>query len=102
MPNEAKRGVKRVDVGQIATTLRVLKIMVLFYVNNDCFLKDPFATFQMSKEEVVPEFFTKEEIEYQKKQETKTLKWLEKQAVKTQFELTLSASSMFISKRMNN
>lgn len=52
------------------------------------FLKDPFARFKMGKEEVVPEFFVKEEIEYQKKQETKTFKWLEKQDGKFNLKLT--------------
>jgi hypothetical protein len=89
MPGEAKRDVKCVGVGKIEIMLRVLKIMVLFYVNIDWLFKRSFARFKMGKEVVVPEFFTQEEIEYQKKQETKTLKWLEKQAVKTQFELTL-------------
>jgi hypothetical protein len=35
MPGEAKRGVKCVDVGKIATMQRFLNIIVLFFVNND-------------------------------------------------------------------
>jgi site-specific recombinase XerD len=38
-------------------------MIVLFCVNNDWLLKDPFARFKMSKEEVIPEFLTKEEIQ---------------------------------------
>jgi len=43
--------------------ISILKMIVLFCVNNDWLLKDPFARFKMSKEEVIPEFLTKEEIQ---------------------------------------
>jgi len=51
--------------GQNATMkyISILKMIVLFCVNNDWLLKDPFARFKMSKEEVIPEFLTKEEIQ---------------------------------------
>ncbi len=38
-------------------------MVVLFCVNNNWILKDPFARFKMSKEEVIPQFLTKEEIQ---------------------------------------
>lgn len=51
--------------GQNATMkyISILKMIVLFCVNNDWLLKDPFARFEMNKEEVIPEFLTKEEIQ---------------------------------------
>lgn len=51
--------------GQNATMkyISILKMIVLFCVNNDWLLKDSFARFQMNKEEVIPEFITKEEIQ---------------------------------------
>ena len=51
--------------GQNATMkyISILKMIVLFCVDNDWLQKDPFARFKMSKEEVVPEFLTKEEIQ---------------------------------------
>lgn len=51
--------------GQNATMkyISILKIIVLFCVNNNWLEKDPFARFKMSKEEVIPEFLTKEEIQ---------------------------------------
>lgn len=51
--------------GQNATMkyISILKMIVLFCVNNDWLQKDPFARFKMSKEEVIPEFLTKEEIQ---------------------------------------
>jgi site-specific recombinase XerD len=51
--------------GQNATIkyISILKMIILFCVNNDWLVKDPFARFKMSKEEVIPEFLTKEEIQ---------------------------------------
>jgi site-specific recombinase XerD len=51
--------------GQNATMkyISILKMIVLFCVNNNWLDKDPFARFKMSKEEVIPEFLTKEEIQ---------------------------------------
>jgi site-specific recombinase XerD len=51
--------------GQNATMkyISILKMIVLFCVNNNWLDKDPFARFKMSKEEVTPEFLTKEEIQ---------------------------------------
>lgn len=51
--------------GQNATMkyISILKMVVLFCVNNNWLDKDPFARFKMSKEEVIPEFLTKEEIQ---------------------------------------
>jgi site-specific recombinase XerD len=51
--------------GQNATIkyISILKMIVLFCVNNDWLVKDPFGRFKMSKEEVIPEFLTKEEIQ---------------------------------------
>lgn len=51
--------------GQNATMkyISILKMIVLFCVDNDWLQKDPFARFKMSKEEVIPEFLTKEEIQ---------------------------------------
>ncbi len=51
--------------GQNATMkyISILKMVVLFCVNNNWLLKDPFARFKMSKEEVIPQFLTKEEIQ---------------------------------------
>jgi site-specific recombinase XerD len=51
--------------GQNATMkyISILKMVVLFCVNNDWLGKDPFARFKMSREEVIPEFLTKEEIQ---------------------------------------
>ena len=43
--------------------ISILKMIVLFCVNNNWLVKDPFARFKMSKEEVTPEFLTKEEIQ---------------------------------------
>ena len=43
--------------------ISILKMIVLFCVNNNWLDKDPFARFKMCKEEVIPEFLTKEEIE---------------------------------------
>lgn len=43
--------------------ISILKMIVLFCVNNNWLEKDPFARFKMSKEEVTPEFLTKEEIQ---------------------------------------
>ena len=43
--------------------ISILKMIVLFCVNNNWLDKDPFARFKMSKEEVIPEYLTKEEIE---------------------------------------
>lgn len=51
--------------GQNATMkyISILKMVVLFCVDNNWLDKDPFARFKMSKEEVIPEFLTKEEIQ---------------------------------------
>lgn len=51
--------------GQNATMkyISILKMIVLFCVDNNWLEKDPFARFKMSKEEVVPEFLNKEEIQ---------------------------------------
>lgn len=51
--------------GQNATMkyISILKMIVLFCVDNNWLEKDPFARFKMSKEEVIPEFLTKEEIQ---------------------------------------
>jgi site-specific recombinase XerD len=51
--------------GQNATMkyISILKMIVIFCVNNIWLDKDPFAKFKMSKEEVIPEFLTKEEIQ---------------------------------------
>lgn len=51
--------------GQNATMkyISILKMIVLFCVDNNWLEKDPFAKFKMSKEEVIPEFLSKEEIQ---------------------------------------
>lgn len=51
--------------GQNATMkyISILKMIVLFCVDNNWLEKDPFARFKMSKEEVIPEFLNKEEIQ---------------------------------------
>ncbi len=51
--------------GQNATMkyICILKMIVLFCVDNNWLEKDPFARFRMSKEEVIPEFLMKEEIQ---------------------------------------
>ncbi len=51
--------------GQNATMkyISILKMIVLFCVDNNWLEKDPFARFKMSKEEVTPEFLNKEEIQ---------------------------------------
>jgi site-specific recombinase XerD len=43
--------------------ISILKMIILFCVNNNWLDKDPFAKFKMSKEEVIPEFLTKEEMQ---------------------------------------
>ncbi|MEP7080913.1 MAG: site-specific integrase [Ginsengibacter sp.] len=43
--------------------ISILKMVVLFCVNNNWLDKDPFARFKMRKEEVIPEYLTKEEIQ---------------------------------------
>ena len=40
--------------------ISILKMVILFCVDNNWLLKDPFARFKMSKEEVIPQFLTKE------------------------------------------
>jgi len=51
--------------GQNATMkyISILKMIVLFCVDNNWLEKEPFARFKMSKEEVIPEYLTKEEIQ---------------------------------------
>ena len=51
--------------GQNATMkyISILKMIVLFCVDNNWLGKNLFARFKMSKEEVIPEFLTKEEIQ---------------------------------------
>jgi len=47
----------------IVKYISILKMIVLFCVNNNWLDKDPFVRFKISKEEVIPEFLTKEEIQ---------------------------------------
>ena len=51
--------------GQNATMkyISILKMVILFCVDNNWLLKDPFVRFKMSKEEVIPQFLTKEEMQ---------------------------------------
>lgn len=42
--------------------ISILKMIVLHCVNNDWLLKDPFAKYKMRKEEVVPEYLSKDEL----------------------------------------
>ena len=55
----------------------------------------------MSKEEVVPKFFTEEEIEYQQKQETKTLSGLKSKPQNLIWNLRPPESIKCISIMMN-
>ena len=38
-------------------------MVVLFCVDNNWLVKDPIANFKMTKEEIIPQFLTKEEIQ---------------------------------------
>jgi site-specific recombinase XerD len=64
--NDLELWLKTVRKCRQNTTIKyisILKMIVLFCVNNNWLEKDPFARFKMGKEEVIPEFLTKEELE---------------------------------------
>jgi len=51
--------------GQNATMkyISIVKMNILYCVNNDWLEKDPFARFKISKEDIVPEYLNKQEIQ---------------------------------------